>query len=59
MRILKHSAIGLAVMALGVASAVAQDKNLSTLERMGNTSTSMVIPTVPQEGKTRMHSCPP
>jgi hypothetical protein len=31
MRLFKNSVIGMAVMALGVASAVAQDKNLSTL----------------------------
>ena len=32
-------------------SAFAQDKNLSTLQRMGNTDTNMNIPTIPQEGK--------
>ena len=51
MKLIKHSAIGLAVIALGLACAVAQDKNLSTLQRMGNTSTNMNIPSVPQEGK--------
>jgi hypothetical protein len=36
---------------LGATSAIAQDNNLSTLQRMGHTSTSMTIPSVPQEGK--------
>jgi len=45
------SAITLAVSALVATSAFAQDKNLSTLQRMGNTDTNMNIPTIPQEGK--------
>ena len=41
----------MAVSALVATSAFGQDKNLSTLQRMGNTDTNMNIPTVPQEGK--------
>ncbi|MFM7000157.1 MAG: sorbosone dehydrogenase, partial [Limnohabitans sp.] len=41
----------LAVAALAATNASAQDKNLSTLQRMGNTATNMNIPVVPQEGK--------
>ncbi len=48
---MKLSAFALAVAAIGSTSALAQDKNLSTLQRMGNTATSMIIPSVPQEGK--------
>ena len=51
MNFIKNTALALAVTALGASTAIAQDKNLSTLQRMGNTSTNMVIPTVPQEGK--------
>ena len=51
MSFLKISAVTLAVTALVATSAFAQDKNLSTLQRMGNTDTNMNIPTVPQEGK--------
>ena len=47
----KISAITLAVSALVATTTFAQDKNLSTLQRMGNTDTNMNIPTVPQEGK--------
>jgi len=45
------SAVTLGVAALVATSAMAQDQNLPTLQRMGNTDTNMVIPTVPPEGK--------
>ena len=51
MNLIKLSALALAVSALATTSAIAQDKNLSTLQRMGNTATNMNIPSIPQEGK--------
>ena len=51
MSITKISAVSLAISALFASAAIAQDKNLSTLQRMGNTDTNMNIATVPQEGK--------
>ena len=51
MKLIKLTSLAVAVAALGATSAYAQDSNLSTLQRMGNTSTNMVIPTVAQEGK--------
>ena len=51
MKPIKLTSLALAVAALGATSAYAQDANLSTLQRMGNTATSMTIPVVPQEGK--------
>ena len=51
MKFIKLSLLSLAVAALSTSNAIAQDKNLDTLQRMGNTATNMVIPTVPQEGK--------
>ena len=50
MSITKISAVSLAISALFTTAAFA-DANLSTLQRMGNTSTNMNIPTVAQEGK--------
>ena len=41
MSITKISAVTLAVSALVASTAIAQDKNLSTLQRMGNTDTNM------------------
>jgi hypothetical protein len=50
---IKLTSLALAVATLGTMSAYAQDPagNLSTLQRMGNTATSMTIPVIPQEGK--------
>ena len=48
---IKLTSLSLAVAALCATTAFAQDSNLSTLQRMGNTTTSMVIPSIPQEGK--------
>jgi hypothetical protein len=50
-KLVKLTSMALAIAAMGFASAQAADANLSTLQRMGNTATNMVIPTVPQEGK--------
>ena len=43
----KLTSLSLAVAALCATTAFAQDSNLSTLQRMGNTTTSMVIPSIP------------
>ena len=50
MKLIKLTSLALAVTALVASTAYAED-NLSTLQRMGNTATNMVIPTVAQEGK--------
>ena len=57
MSITKISAVTLAVSALVASTAIAQDKNLSTLQRMGNTDTNMNIATVPQDGQDRVVRC--
>jgi glucose/arabinose dehydrogenase len=49
--ITKISAVSLAISALFATAAIAEDKNLSTLQRMGNTATDMNIKTVDQSGK--------
>jgi glucose/arabinose dehydrogenase len=51
MKFFKLAALAAAVTTLGASVASAQDQNLSTLQRMGNTATNMNIPNVPQEGK--------
>ena len=51
MKLVKLTSMAVAIAALGFASANAKDANMSTLQRMGNTNTNLVIPTVPQEGK--------
>ena len=50
-KLIKLTSLALAVAGLSATLVHAQDGNLSTLQRMGNTSTNMVIPTVAQEGK--------
>ena len=51
----KLTSLALAITLLGATAAQAQDPatsaNLSTLQRMGNTATSMTLPTVAQDGK--------
>lgn len=51
MKFFKLAALAVAVASLGATIASAQDQNLSTLQRMGNTATNMNIATVAQEGK--------
>ena len=51
MKLVKLTSLAVAIAALGATSAYAQDANLSTLQRMGNTATNMNIPSIPQEGK--------
>lgn len=51
MKCFKLAAIAATTAALGATAVNAQDQNLSTLQRMGNTATNMNIATVPQEGK--------
>jgi hypothetical protein len=51
MKFFKLGALAVAVASLGTTASFAQDQNLSTLQRMGNTATNMNIATVPQEGK--------
>ena len=51
MKPIKLTSLALAVAALGATAAYAQDNNLSTLQRMGNTATNMNLVVVPQEGK--------
>ena len=51
MKLIQLTSLAFAAAALCATAANAQDANLSTLQRMGNTATNMNIPTVPQEGK--------
>ena len=51
MKKIKLTSLALAVATWGATAAYAQDTNLTTLQRMGNTATNMTIPTVAQEGK--------
>ena len=51
MKYLKLSSLACAVAILGATSAIAADANLSTLQKMQTTGTSMEIPAIPQEGK--------
>ena len=55
MKQIKLTSLALAITLLGATAAQAQDPatsaNLSTLQRMGNTATSMTLPTVAQDGK--------
>jgi len=50
-KINKLTSLAFAVAALGATASFAQDANLTTLQRMGNTATNMNIPAIPQEGK--------
>ncbi len=47
----KLTSLALAVATITAIPVFAQDANLSTLQRMGTTGTSLIIPTIPQEGK--------
>ena len=51
MKQINLTSLALAVATLGATAACAQDANLSTLQRMGNTATNMTLPTIPQDGK--------
>jgi glucose/arabinose dehydrogenase len=51
MKLSKLTSLALAVGVVCATAANAQDKNLSQLQRMATTSTSLIIPSIPQDGK--------